>query len=111
MTPSTTEQEGDHDAGTLRNMRISDVRLPMSCTRCICSLRHSGGLGILAVDAQLRGERKVGTELDEQRAEIVVDAVHIEVVDHRAGVHQPRVGRPGDRVTPTYRGDHPGLLL
>src|SRR5437773_2566450 len=26
MTPSTTEQEGDHDAGTPRNMPISDVR-------------------------------------------------------------------------------------
>src|SRR5437773_2146020 len=28
MTPSTTEQKGDHDAGTPRNMRISDLRYP-----------------------------------------------------------------------------------
>src|SRR6266487_1659894 len=28
MTPSTTKQEDDHDAGTPRNMRISDLRYP-----------------------------------------------------------------------------------
>ena len=35
---------------------------------------------------------KVGAELEEERAEIVVDAVEVEVVDHPGGGHDPRVG-------------------
>src|SRR5919204_348842 len=47
---------------------------------------------LVAVDAQLGGEREVRAELDEQRAEVVVEAVEVEVVDQQAVAHQPRVG-------------------
>ena len=47
---------------------------------------------VVAVDAQLGVIRKVGAELEEERAEIVVVAIEIEVVDHPSGGHYPRVG-------------------
>jgi hypothetical protein len=51
-------------------------------------LEPEAGLGglplgpVVAVEAQLGVVRKVGAELEEERAEVIVDAVKVEVVDH-----------------------------
>ena len=47
---------------------------------------------LVAVDAQLGVVREVGAELQEERAEIGVDAIEVEVVDQPGGLHDPRVG-------------------
>jgi len=46
---------------------------------------------LVAVDAQLGVVRKVGAELDEERAEVVVEAVEVEVVDQSGRLHQPGI--------------------
>jgi hypothetical protein len=69
-------------------------------------------LGVLvAVEAHLRVVREVGGELDEERAEVGVHRVDVELVDHRGVADQPRVGLPGHRVPAGPGPPHPGLLL
>ena len=63
------------------------------------------------VDAQLRVVGKVAAELQEERAEIPVHTVHVEVVDHRRGTHQPEVACPSIRVVPAFGAKHRRLLL
>ena len=46
---------------------------------------------VVAVDAQLGVIGKVGAELEEERAEIIVHAVEVEVVNHPGGLHDPRI--------------------
>ena len=65
----------------------------------------------MAVEAQLGVERKVGTELDEQRPEVLIDEVAVVVVDVRRGRHQPRVGVLAVRPAPPHGTRHPCLLL
>ena len=69
-------------------------------------------LGVLvAVDAQPGGVGEVGAELQEERAEVVVDPVEVVVVDHRGRRHDPRVGRTGVRVVAALGAEDAGLLL
>jgi hypothetical protein len=54
-----------------------------------------GGLALgplVAVDAQLGVEREVAAELQEERAEVLVQAVEVELVDHPGGALDPGVG-------------------
>jgi hypothetical protein len=65
----------------------------------------------VAVDAQLGVVGEVGAELDEERAEIVVEAVEVEVVDQRGGFDQPRVRGAGAGVVAAFSAHHRSLLL
>ena len=65
---------------------------------------------LVPVHAQLRVVREVRAELDEQRAEVVVEDVEVVVVHHRRRRHQPRV-RSALRRLPPLRARHPRLLL
>ncbi len=72
-----------------------------------------GGLPLgpfMAVDAQLGGIGEVGAELQEERAEVRIDAIEIEVVDQRAGLRQPGVGTPVG-MEAALGPPHGGLLL
>ena len=66
---------------------------------------------LVAVDAQLGVVGEVGAELEEERAEVVVDRGEVEVVDHRRAAHQPPIARPGDRVAALLGAVGQGLLL
>jgi hypothetical protein len=69
-------------------------------------------LGVfVAVETELGVVREVGAELEEERAEVAVHAVEVDVIDHRRGFHDPRVGGPGLRIAPTLGAHHPRLLL
>src|SRR3546814_3771956 len=46
---------------------------------------------LVAVDAQLRVVREVGAELQEERPEVRVHGVDVEVVHQPGGLHDPRV--------------------
>jgi hypothetical protein len=72
-----------------------------------------GGLAfgpLVAVEAQLGVVGEVGAELEEERAEIVVDAVNVEVVDQPGGLDDPRIGITV-RITAFLGAEHGGLLL
>jgi hypothetical protein len=69
-------------------------------------------LGVfVAVDAQLGVVGEVRAELQEERTEVIVDAVEVVVIDHRGSVHHPRVGHAGGGVAATLGAHHAGLLL
>ncbi len=80
-------------------------------------LETDPGLGYLplgplvAVQAQLRRVGEVRAEFDEERPEVGVDGIDVEVVDHRRGPHDPRVGGTGDRVAALLSAEHRGFLL
>ena len=61
---------------------------------------------LVAVDAQLGVVGEVGAELDEERPEVGVEGVHVEVVDHGGGLDDPRVGGPGGRVATLLGAEH-----
>ena len=72
-----------------------------------------GGLALgpmVAVEAQLGAEREVGAELQEERTEVVVDAVEVPLVDHPGGLDDPRV-RDAVGIAAFLGAEHPGLLL
>ncbi|MGH3856475.1 MAG: hypothetical protein ACRDR6_23905 [Pseudonocardiaceae bacterium] len=46
----------------------------------------------MTVEAQLGVIGEVGAELQEERAELGVHGIDVEVVDHAGGLHDPRVG-------------------
>ena len=72
-----------------------------------------GGLALgpmVAVEAQLGVEREVGAELHEERAEVVIDAIEVPLVDHAAGLDDPWV-RGAVGVAAFLGAEHPGLLL
>jgi hypothetical protein len=61
----------------------------------------------MAVDAELGIVGKVGAELQEERPEVLIDAVEIVVVDHRGGFHDPRIGSAGVPAAATLRAHDP----
>jgi hypothetical protein len=65
---------------------------------------------LVAVDTQLRGVGEVRAELEEERAEVAIDAVEVPLVDHRRGPHDPRIRLSG-RVAAFLGAEHPGFLL
>ena len=65
----------------------------------------------MAVQAQLGGIGKVGAELQEERTEVPVHTVHIEVIDHRGGTNQPRVAHAGLPIAPPLGPKDRRLLL
>jgi hypothetical protein len=64
----------------------------------------------VAVEAQLGVVGEVGAELEEERAEVGIDGVDVELVDHPGGAHDPRIGLAG-RVPAALGAKHRGLLL
>ena len=69
-------------------------------------------LGVfVAVETQFGIERKVGAELEEERAEAAVHRVDVVVVHHRGGAHDPRVRQAGDRALALLGAEHLRLLL
>ena len=65
----------------------------------------------MSVEAELGVIGKIRAELQKERAEVTVHAIHIEVVDHRCRRHQPRIRRAGF-LTPAALGpEHRRLLL
>ncbi len=65
---------------------------------------------LVAVEAQPGAVGKVGAELEEERAEVGVEAVEVPLVDHRGGLDDPRV-RPALGVTAPFGTKDRGLLL
>ena len=65
----------------------------------------------MPVDAQLGVVGEVRAELQEERAEVVVDGVEVELVDHRRRGGQPRVGVAGGGVVAALGAYHLRLLL
>jgi hypothetical protein len=66
---------------------------------------------LITVHAQLGGIGKIGTELEEERAEVGVHAIKIEEIDERRGANQPGIAAPGHRVVAPLGAPHPCLLL
>ncbi len=66
---------------------------------------------LVAVQADLGVVGEVRTELDEERPEVLVDGIHVEVVHDRRAANQPRIRGPGDRVAALLGAKHRGLLL
>jgi hypothetical protein len=65
---------------------------------------------VVTVEAEPGVVGEVGAELDEERAEVGVDAVEVEVVDHPGGLDDPRVG-PARGVVPFLGPEQRRLLL
>ena len=65
----------------------------------------------MAVDAELGVVGKVGAELQEERPEVLIDAIEIVVVDHRSGFHDPWIGSARDPAAATLRAHDPRFLL
>ena len=66
---------------------------------------------VVAVEADLGVVGKVGGELDEERAEVGVEAVEVEVVDHRGAADQPGKRRAGLGIAALLGPKRRGLLL
>ena len=66
---------------------------------------------LVAVDAQLGVVGEVGAELEEERAEVLVDAVEVEVVDHGRGPHDPGILLAGLGVAALLGAEDGRLLL
>ena len=66
---------------------------------------------LMPVQTELARVGEVGAELHEERAEVAIDAVEVEVRDHGRGPHEPRVGLPGLRVPALLRAQDRRLLL
>src|ERR1700750_384658 len=64
-----------------------------------------------AIDAELRVVREIGAELQEERSEVLVDAIEIVVVDHRGRFHDPRIAAAGAAAATALRAHDPRLLL
>jgi hypothetical protein len=64
----------------------------------------------MPVDQQLAAIGEAGGELEEERAEVLIHAVHAELVHHRRGPHDPRVG-PAVRGAALLGPEHGVLLL
>ena len=69
------------------------------------------GLGIvMPVDQQLGPIGEIRGELEEERPEVLIHAVHVELVHHRGRPHDPRIG-PAVRSTALFGPEHGVLLL
>lgn len=65
----------------------------------------------VAVDAEFGVVGKVGAELQEERSEVLVNAIEIVVVDHRGGFHDPRICCASDPAATALRPHDPRLFL
>ena len=65
---------------------------------------------LVAIDAELRVVGKIGAELQEERPEVVIDAIEIVVVDHGGRFDDPRIGGAGDPAAAPL-GPHEACLL
>ncbi len=65
----------------------------------------------MAVEAELGVVGEVGAELEKKGAEVAVHAVHIKVIDHRRGTHQPGIGGAGLLIAPPLGAEHGRLFL
>ena len=54
---------------------------------------------------------EVGTKLQEERAEVLVHAVEVIVIDHRRAVDHPRISHPRARAAASLGAHDPRLLL
>ena len=66
---------------------------------------------MVTVQAEFRVVGEVGAELEEERAEVSIKAVEVEVVDHPGRAHDPRIGPAGGRVAAFLGAEHSRLLL
>src|SRR5438445_13060299 len=66
---------------------------------------------LVAVDAQLRVEREVRAELQEERAEVTIDGVEIVLIHHRRRAEEPSVRGSRLRVPPALRPEDRCFLL
>ena len=90
----------------------AQLRMPLSsASNAMPSLRQLA-LGVfMAVDAQLGIVGKVGAELQEERAEVLVHRVEVIVVHHGGRSHDPRIGPAGGRAAALLGAEHRRLLL
>jgi len=65
---------------------------------------------VVAVQAQPGVVGKVRAELEEERSEVLIDAVKVEVVDHPGGLDDPGIG-PAIGVVPSLGPEQRRLLL
>src|SRR5579871_2154041 len=66
---------------------------------------------LVAVNTELGVVREVGAELEEERAEVLVDAVKVKLVDHGRGAHDPGVRLARLGVLALLGAQDGGLLL
>ncbi len=66
---------------------------------------------LVPVDAELRVVREIAAELQEERTEVVIDAIEVVLVDHRGGIHEPRVRCAGRRIASALGPNNACLLL
>src|SRR5207253_8719901 len=66
---------------------------------------------LVPVQTELGVIGKIGTELQEEGAEVAVQAVEVIVVDHGRGAHEPGVSAAGLRIAPLHGPEHRGPLL
>ena len=65
----------------------------------------------MSVQAKLGVVGKVGAELQEERAEVSVHDIDVEVVHHSCGAYQPGIGHPGLFVPPPLGAEHRSFFL
>src|SRR5215475_4322234 len=65
----------------------------------------------VAIETQFGIIGKVAAEFEEEGPEVAIHTVDVEVVDHRRGARQPRIGGPGLAVASPFRAEDPALLL
>ena len=66
---------------------------------------------LMAVDAQLGVVGEVGAELEKERAEVLVDAIEVVMIDYGRGPHDPGVRLTGLGVTALLGAEDGCLLL
>src|SRR3712207_181825 len=66
---------------------------------------------LVPIEAQLGVVRKVGAELEEERAELAINAVEVILIDQGGGAHQPRVGLAGGGMAPALGAEDRRFLL
>ena len=64
----------------------------------------------MPIDAQPGLIREIGTELQEERTEVGINRIHVEVIDHTRGLHNPQVSHTLG-VTTLLRPEQHRLLL
>jgi hypothetical protein len=65
---------------------------------------------LVPIQTELGGVGEIGTELDEQGAEVAIQDVDVVVIGHGRRADDPRIGLPG-RVVSFLGAEHAGLLL
>src|ERR1700726_1189762 len=96
---------------TSSRRRLAAKPILRSSGRFRCVGRWRSREILVAIDAELGIVGKVGAELQEERPEVLIDAIEIVVVDHRGGFHDPRIGSAGVPAAATLRAHDPRLFL